>query len=85
MKSTRRFLSAALLTIILATAALADDGIIHTDFLPTPTPTPTFDSATGDPQPFGAATTDGSGDVSSTTDTIVGTALSVLGEMLAIY
>lgn len=85
MKSTRRFLSAALLTIILATAALADDGIIHTDFLPTPTPTPMFDSATGDPQPFGAATTDSSGDVSNTTDIIAEITLRVIGEMLAIY
>lgn len=85
MKSTRRFLSVALLTIILATAALADDGIIHTDFVPTPTPTPMFNSATDDPQPFGVKTPDGSGDVSNTTDIIAELTLRVIGEMLVIY
>jgi hypothetical protein len=85
MKSLRRFLAAALLTFVLTAAALADDGIIHGDRTqPTPTPTPMIDPMTSEPQPL-ITTTDGSGDVSNTTDAVAEVALRVLGEMFAIY
>jgi hypothetical protein len=84
MKSLRRFLAAVLLTFVLTAATLADDGIIHGDKLPTPTPTPMIDPMTSEPQPL-ITTTDGSGDVSNTTDAVAEVALRVLGEMFAIY
>ncbi|MDT7540723.1 MAG: hypothetical protein QOE33_627 [Acidobacteriota bacterium] len=86
MKSLRRFLSAALLTSVLAVATLADDGIIHGDRTqPTPTPLPLTNTTTSDPLSFSATTSGGSGDASNTTDTLVEVSLHLLGEMLAIY
>jgi hypothetical protein len=67
------------LTFVLATAALADDGIIHGDLLPPPPPT---SATTSEPQSLDAATT---GDISNTTDAIAEAALRVIGDLLAIY
>lgn len=87
MKSTRKFLSAALLTLVFATAAFADDGIIHGDS-PNPSdgiihgdaPAPDDGIIHGD-APASASQT---GDGADATSSIVAAVLNALGVIIAI-
>ena len=87
MKSIRRIFAAALLTSALAFSALADDGIMHGDRIPTPTPTPLapVSSFGVEDSTAPAATASPSGEEVTATDIAIQCALSVLGEMFLLY
>jgi hypothetical protein len=83
MTQLRNFFAAAVLTFVLAGAALADDGIIYGGYIPAPTPTPKalvykIDDG-GDDTPDAAPP---SGAESSATNIAIESAVRVLGEML---
>ena len=84
MKSIRRILAAALLTSVFAFAALADDGIMHGDRLPTPTPTPFSQMSTTASEADTTAAAP-SGDDVTATDVAMECALHVLCQMFLLY
>jgi hypothetical protein len=78
MKSLRQVSAAFVLTCVFATAALADDGVMHGDVVPPPPPTPASVPVSGNDIPL-QTTSDDASTVDLTTEFMLSVLPRVVG------